>query len=130
MSRDQAKTPGRKVTTSEEAGHLSVVVDVDRLGRGFLGKSWHGHDVAADGDDEPRPGEETRLVDVQREPRRAAALLRIVRKRVRCLGDDDRQVAEALFLVAGQAILGFLRVGDAPGAVEPARSLFLLSTML
>ena len=58
--------------TSEQAGDAAVGVDVDGLGRRFLGQAGHEHDLAADGHHEAGAGRQKDAVDIDVEVARPA----------------------------------------------------------
>src|SRR6185437_6055438 len=83
-----------------EADDVAVFVDVDADGGGLAGQAWHGAHVAADQVDEAGADTCLGLPDGEAEAGGGTLQVGVVTQAVLGLGDADREVAEAVLLVA------------------------------
>ena len=90
-------------------------IEVNLLSGGGAGQAGHGHDVAADGDDEPGTGGEAHFADSKIVAERSALLRGIGGKAVLGLGDAHRQMAEAELFPVRQLGADFGRGDDRRG---------------
>ena len=84
----------------------------------MLGQAGHGHDRAADDDDEARACRQAHFAHVEREIFRRAEQAGVVAERILRLGDADRQLAIAHRLELVEHLFGRGGVADAAGMVN------------
>src|SRR5690348_5882275 len=99
----------------------AAIVDMDAVRGGIAWQARHGHDRAAQRNDEAGAGREAHVADGQGEVLRRTDEIGIGGEAVLRLGHADRQVAVTVHLELRQLALGFGGDGNVPGAVDLAR---------
>ena len=79
----------------EQAGDSAITIHVDFLGRGHLGQTGHGHDVAGKGHNKARSGTDLQVADRDGEALRSPQQGLVVREGVLGFGHADGQLTEA-----------------------------------